>query len=215
MAKRTAKRGSVEAGTGNVFADLGLPDAEDLDTKLRLAVELNRLLNTRRLSQVRAASMLGISQPKVSALKHYKLEGFSVERLMVLLTVMGLDVEIRIKEHRSANVPGRIAGRGGLSKRSDTWFDRLDARVERDPAFAKALLDKVRTVKAAWPGRRHRTGQAQLGRSLRRSGGCGSPSSLGASFVAAQRLSSRTLSCPVRGLRIRVSILRKTASISD
>lgn len=108
MAKRTAKRGSVEAGTGNVFADLGLPDAEDLDTKLRLAVELNRLLNTRRLSQVRAASMLGISQPKVSALKHYKLEGFSVERLMVLLTAMGLDVEIRIKAHRTTNAPGRI-----------------------------------------------------------------------------------------------------------
>jgi len=59
------------------------------------------------------------------------------------------------------------------------------------------------------------SGQVQLGGSLRRSGGCGSPSPLGASFVAAQRLSSRTLSGPVRGLRIRVSMLRMTASTSD
>jgi len=108
MAKRIVKHGSIEASSGNVFADLGLPYAEELDTKLRLAAELNRRLKLRRLSQVRAAKLLGISQPKVSALKHYKLDGFSVERLMVLLTTMGLDVEIRIKAHRTANAPGRI-----------------------------------------------------------------------------------------------------------
>ena len=108
MARRIAKRGLIEASSGSVFADLGLPDAEELDTKVRLAVELNRLLKVRRLSQVRAATLLGISQPKVSALKYYKLGGFSVERLMVLLTTMGIDVEIRIKARRTANVPGRI-----------------------------------------------------------------------------------------------------------
>jgi predicted XRE-type DNA-binding protein len=108
MAKRIVNHGFIEASSGNVLADLGLPDAEELDTKLRLAVELNRRLKLRRLSQVRAAMLLGISQPKVSALKHYKLDGFSVERLMVLLTAMGLDVEIRIKAHRTANSPGRI-----------------------------------------------------------------------------------------------------------
>lgn len=108
MAKRIVNHGFIEANSGNVLADLGLPDAEELDTKLRLAVELNRRLKLRRLSQVRAAMLLGISQPKVSALKHYKLDGFSVERLMVLLTAMGLDVEIRIKAHRTANSPGRI-----------------------------------------------------------------------------------------------------------
>jgi len=108
MARRIAKRGLIEASSGSVFADLGLPDAEELDTKVRLAVELNRLLKVRRLSQVRAATLLGISQPKVSALKYYKLEGFSVDRLMVLLTTMGIDVEIRIKARRTANVPGRI-----------------------------------------------------------------------------------------------------------
>ena len=83
-------------------------------TKLRLAVDsIGR--RVRRLSQVRAAMLLGMSQPKVSALKHYKLDGFSVERLMVLLTAMGLDVEIRIKAHRTANSPSN-PGRGGLSE---------------------------------------------------------------------------------------------------
>jgi predicted XRE-type DNA-binding protein len=108
MARRTSKRGVIEASSGNVFADLGLRDSDELDTKLRLTVEINRLLKTRRLSQVRSGTLLGISQPKVSALKHYKLDGFSVERLMVFLTVLGRDVEIRIKAHRTANTPGRI-----------------------------------------------------------------------------------------------------------
>jgi predicted XRE-type DNA-binding protein len=71
MARRIVKRGFIAASSGSVFADLGLPDAEDLDSKLRLAVELNRRLKVRRLSQVRAATLLGISQPKVAALKHY------------------------------------------------------------------------------------------------------------------------------------------------
>lgn len=108
MAKWPAKRELIEESSGNVFDDLGLPDAEELGTKLRLAVEINRVLKTRRLSQVRAATLLGISQPKVSALKHYRLEGFSVERLMVFLTALGRDVEIRIKAHGAANAPGRI-----------------------------------------------------------------------------------------------------------
>lgn len=108
MARRTSRRELIEASSGNAFADLGLADAEEIDTKLRLAVEINRLLKVRRLSQVRAANLLGINQPKVPALKHYKLEGFSVERLMVFLTALGRDVEIRIKAHRTANTPGRI-----------------------------------------------------------------------------------------------------------
>ena len=109
MAKRPAKRNSVVAGSGNVFADLGLADADELDTKLQLAVEINRLLDSRRLSQVRLAALLGIGQPKVSALKNCRLDGFSVERLMLLLTALGRDVEIRIRpHHRKADTPGRI-----------------------------------------------------------------------------------------------------------
>ena len=98
----------VERSSGNVFADLGLADADDLDTKVRLAVAVNRALEARRLTQKAAAELLAINQPKVSALKHYKLEGFSVERLMTFLTALGSDIEIRITARPRATTSGRI-----------------------------------------------------------------------------------------------------------
>jgi predicted XRE-type DNA-binding protein len=109
MAKPTKKVEAIEAGSGNVFADLGLPDATELDTKVRLAVAINRQLKSRRLNQAAAAAALSINQPKVSALKHYKLDGFSVERLMTFLTALGSDIEIRIRApKRASSAPGRI-----------------------------------------------------------------------------------------------------------
>jgi predicted XRE-type DNA-binding protein len=96
MAK--AKKDSiVTVGSGNVFADLGLPNAEELGAKLRLCVVINRILEERGLTQVEAAKVLGVSQPKVSALKGYKLEGFSVERLMHFATALEHDVVIEIR----------------------------------------------------------------------------------------------------------------------
>ncbi len=83
---------AVEPGSGNVFADLGLPDSVEFDTKVRLAIEIVRALDDRDLSQIAAAKVLGINQPKVSALRRYKLKGFSVERLMTFLTALGRDV---------------------------------------------------------------------------------------------------------------------------
>ena len=107
MAKRAARSARSEQivrGTGNVFADLDYPDAEERQTKLRLALALNAILDERKLSQTDAATRLGINQPKVSALRNYKLEGFSVERLMTLLTALDRDVEIVIrKKPRSRN----------------------------------------------------------------------------------------------------------------
>ena len=108
MAKRAAKPIRMELSSGNVFADLGLPDAAELDTKVRLAVEINRLIKDKRLTQATAAECLEVSQPKVSALKNYKLDGFSVERLMSFLLALGQDVEIRITPRRASRAPGRI-----------------------------------------------------------------------------------------------------------
>jgi predicted XRE-type DNA-binding protein len=111
MGRRATKRVRIEPGWRNVFADLGLPDAAELDTKVRLAVEINRLITAQRLTQVTAAGRLEVSQPKVSALKNYKLDGFSVERLMSFLLALGQDVEIRIAPRRTARAPGRIVVR--------------------------------------------------------------------------------------------------------
>ena len=109
MASRKAeRRGSVTRGTGNVFADLGLPDAAERQAKLRLAFALNQVLLERKLSQADAAKALGITQPKISALCHYKLTGFSVERLMNLLTALDQDVEIVIRRSPRSRKGGRI-----------------------------------------------------------------------------------------------------------
>jgi predicted XRE-type DNA-binding protein len=98
MASRNAERREpVTRGTRNVFADLGFPDAAERQAKLRLAYALNQVLEERKLSQAAAAKVLGVTQPKVSALRHYKLAGFSVERLMNLLTALDQDVEIVIR----------------------------------------------------------------------------------------------------------------------
>lgn len=108
MAKRQKRVEKIAASSGNVFTDLGLPEAVELDTKVRLAVAINRLLESRRLTQATAAAALAINQPKVSALKHYKLDGFSVERLMTILTALGSDIEIRIRPPKRSYPPGRI-----------------------------------------------------------------------------------------------------------
>jgi len=94
------KRNQVEAGTGNVFADLGYPDARERTLKVELAMEVNRLLDERRLPQEQAARLLGMRQPHVSDLVRYRLDRFSVERLMDFLTRLGRDVEIRIAPRR-------------------------------------------------------------------------------------------------------------------
>ncbi len=92
--------------SSNVFRDLGLQNADEKKTKVRLAVTINQILEKARLSQARAAERLGINQPKISALANYRLEGFSVERLMRFLNVLGRDVEIVIRRPRSRRGTG-------------------------------------------------------------------------------------------------------------
>jgi predicted XRE-type DNA-binding protein len=110
MASRNADRDDeVVRGSGNVFADLGFPDAVERQAKLRLAYALNQVLDQRKLTQASAAKVLGVGQPKVSALRRYKLEGFSVERLMTLLTAVDQDVEIVIRRKPKTRRAARIS----------------------------------------------------------------------------------------------------------
>jgi predicted XRE-type DNA-binding protein len=110
MAKRIQEQ--VVRSSGNVFADMGLPDAADLYAKARLCAALNLIVERKRLTQAEVAAALGVNQPKISALLHYKLEGFSVERLMHFLVALGQDVEIQIKpkpRSRSARIAVKAA----------------------------------------------------------------------------------------------------------
>lgn len=105
MASRAAEK--VTESSGNVFADMGLPDAAELDTKARLGAAINLVIERKRLAQGEVATVLGVNQPKVSALLHYKLEGFSVERLMRFLVALGQDVEIVVKA-KPRSRPARV-----------------------------------------------------------------------------------------------------------
>jgi predicted XRE-type DNA-binding protein len=114
MAKRSVDTAvedneAITRGTANVFADLGYANAEERQTKLRLAHAINGVIVRRRLSQAAAAAKLGVNQPKVSALANYKLDGFSVERLMTFLTALDQDIEIVIKNKPRSRTAGRIS----------------------------------------------------------------------------------------------------------
>jgi predicted XRE-type DNA-binding protein len=108
-ASRNADRdAAIARGTKNVFADLGYPDAAERQAKLRLAYALNQVLEQRNLSQAEAAKVLRVTQPKISALRNYKLAGFSIERLMNLLTTLDQDIEIVIRRKPRWRRAGRI-----------------------------------------------------------------------------------------------------------
>ena len=112
MAKRKTKAGVV-ASSGNVFADLGVRNADEKQTKVRLAVAINQIIQARKLSQTAAARRLKVNQPKVSALSNYQLEGFSVERLMNFLTALDRDVDIVIRQRPGTRRGGRIVVTAG------------------------------------------------------------------------------------------------------
>jgi predicted XRE-type DNA-binding protein len=109
QARNTGRRRAVTRGTGNVFSDLGFPDAAERQAKLRLAYALCQVLVRGHLSPVETVKVLGVTQPAGAALRHYKLAGFSVERLMNLLTVLGQDVEIVIRRKPRSRKAGRIS----------------------------------------------------------------------------------------------------------
>jgi predicted XRE-type DNA-binding protein len=98
----------VTAGSGNVFADMGLSEPGEELTKAQLASQIRDVIKRRRLTQAAAASLMGIDQPKVSALFNGRLANFSSERLMRLLTMLGQDVEIMVKAKPRNRPHGRI-----------------------------------------------------------------------------------------------------------
>jgi len=93
-------------GTDNVLADLGFDDAEELSAKAALAVKLNELIDQRDLSQMEAAAITGMTQPKVSQVRRYKLQNISLERLMQALVSLDQHVEIVVQPARRAHAAG-------------------------------------------------------------------------------------------------------------
>jgi predicted XRE-type DNA-binding protein len=104
----TSPGSNVFVGSGNVFADLGFPDAEEMTTKVRLAVAINNIVADRKLTQKEAAKLLGINQPKVSALQRYRMDGFSVARLMQFATALDYDVVIELRPRPTSEGEARV-----------------------------------------------------------------------------------------------------------
>lgn len=97
-----------EVGSGNIFADLGLPNADEHQLKAALVVQLHRLIKARKLTQAAAAELVGIKQPDLSNILRGHYQGFSVSRLMRMLTAFSQDVEITTRPHRKVGEAGRI-----------------------------------------------------------------------------------------------------------
>ncbi len=93
----------AKQGSGNVFADLGLPNPEQELLKARLTLQIYKIVKERGLTQARAGEILGIKQPHVSALMRNRAGNFSIGRLMEFLTALGQDVEITVKPTRKAH----------------------------------------------------------------------------------------------------------------
>lgn len=99
----------TQPSTGNVFADLGLADAEEHLIKAGLVLKLDRIIRERGLTQSAAAQAMGIDQPKVSAMLAGQFRGYSVERLMRFLVALGQDVEIVVKPRKRGPARLRVA----------------------------------------------------------------------------------------------------------
>jgi predicted XRE-type DNA-binding protein len=97
-----------EKSSGNVFADLGLPNADELLLKAQIVTEISRLMKLKKLTQAKAAALCNIAQPDLSNLLNGKFRGFSIERLMMMLTAFGRDVEVVVRPAAKAKKTGGI-----------------------------------------------------------------------------------------------------------
>ena len=102
------RKADITAGSGNIFADLNLPDAETHFLKAQIVSEIYRLTKERKLTQVQAGKRMAISQPEVSRMFKGHFREYSIERLIEFLTLFDRDVDIVVKPHKKTGKSGRI-----------------------------------------------------------------------------------------------------------
>lgn len=98
----------VHEGSGNVYADLGFPNAEEMLVKAKLVMKISEIVRRKGLTQVEAARILGLTQPKVSALFRGQFRGISERKLIDCLTSLGRDVEIVVKDAPKRRAGGKL-----------------------------------------------------------------------------------------------------------
>lgn len=108
MSKQREKPTGFERGSGNIFADIGLPKPEEALAKAKLAEAIAETIGRRRLTQDEAARILGVDQPKVSKIVNGRLDGFTQDRLMRYLRALGHDVEITVRQPAAYEEEGQL-----------------------------------------------------------------------------------------------------------
>jgi predicted XRE-type DNA-binding protein len=98
----------IEEGSGNVYADLGLPEAADMLVKAQLAMKIGEIIKRRHLTQIQAADVLGMTQPKLSNMLRGQFRGISESKMLDCLARLGRDVKIVVGPARRSTKPGHV-----------------------------------------------------------------------------------------------------------
>ena len=99
----------IERGSTNVYADLGYPDAEEMQVKAQLATKIGDIIKRRKLTQMQASELLGITQPKLSGLLRGQFRGISESKMLECLTRLGRDIEIVVKSTPRSRAEGHVS----------------------------------------------------------------------------------------------------------
>jgi len=99
----------AQESTGNVFADIGLEDAEKMEVKARLAFKISEIIKHRHMTQIQASEVLGMPQPKLSGMLRGQFRGISETKMLECLNRLGRDVQIVVKKARRSNAIGRTS----------------------------------------------------------------------------------------------------------
>jgi predicted XRE-type DNA-binding protein len=100
---------NIERGSTNVYADLGLPNAEEMQIKAQLATKIGDIIKRRKLTQMQAAELLGITQPKLSGLLRGQFRGISESKMLECLTHLGRDIEIVVRSAPRSRTEGQVS----------------------------------------------------------------------------------------------------------
>jgi predicted XRE-type DNA-binding protein len=99
----------IEEGSGNIYADLGMDDADEMLVKAQLATKIGEIVKARKWSQQQAAEVLGLTQPKLSLMLRGQFRGISEAKMLECLTRLGRDVQIVVGPARRKTTAGRVA----------------------------------------------------------------------------------------------------------
>ena len=94
--------------SGNIFADMLMPDAEERLAKAELSIQIENLINARKLTQTQAAALMGLTQPNVSDIVRGRLKGFTLDRLFACLNALDQDIEIVVRPKEGSRERGRV-----------------------------------------------------------------------------------------------------------